>query len=189
MSYDLLQASCWTVVYIVAIIYSIKYRTHIIPAINILLNFGWEVTALLYWRRLIYLGWIIPDLIILVLFLMEERYDKKRNIRIVLESLGIIIVYFVIFQNKNGTLYSSFAIDLVMAILFCIKIVRENVNIYNIGIGILKLIGDWAAWRYYRYDQVVDNIGIIVLIFNLIYVILAIRGIIRKNEKKRTKAN
>lgn len=181
MSLDFLQALFWTIVYLVSIIFAIKYKKNAIPSLAICSNFAWETVALyntikaqdssyiLYFHAL----WFSLDFVILMLYLITLRTVKAKIVISSIISLIIFICY-IVFKFDNGMVISSFVIDLLMAILFhywISKNKRYKYNIFIILIAFFKLLGDISAWLYY-YDIVfsIEIIGLFVYILNVLYI-------------------
>ena len=79
-------------------------------------------------------------------------------------------LYFVFrLPNIDGMLYSSYAIDLIMAADFIIE-VKKTSRYGRIPIAICKLLGDFFAWlAYLQYSRFVLLVGAFVLVLNLYY--------------------
>ena len=180
---DILQASFWSITYVLLVIYAIKYKMHGIPLTAICLNYGWETVALIRSiingakvALVIHIAWFVLDSIIVALFLFHEnrlRQALKQKLLFLIVWLLLVIVLFPIFEN-GGMLLSCFTIDLIMAVAFLFFAYRKEMifSPISITIGITKFIGDLCAWIYYKYDPIVNVIGIIVLICNLAYIFI-----------------
>ena len=192
MTFDHIQAICWSITYIFLIIYCIKYKTHAIPLSSICLNFSWETLALggsiLYRSSLnvlaIHVSWFSLDLVMIVLFLFYETRIKeniKQKLVLLFSYVTFIICFLLLFLN-GYMLLLSFFIDLIMAVDFFRYIIFKKFNYSKIlyFIGIFKLLGDVFAWLYYKNNFGIMPIGIIVLVFNIVYIILVM---IKKNDK------
>lgn len=172
LTFDDIQILFWTITYILAIVYALKYKTNIIPYPAILCNFAWELAALLQSGMIGHFVWWAADAIILILFLSQRNYGKRFKMIWILCLLLVFEIMWKIFYLEKGMLYSSFTIDILMAALFCLKIWRDQKGtVLGIAIAASKMIGDFSAWRFYRYDRLVDIIGAIVLVCNIVYLI------------------
>lgn len=172
LTFDDIQILFWTITYILAIVYTLKYKTNIIPYPAILCNFAWELAALLQSGMIGHYVWCAIDAIILILFLNQKNYSKKFKMIWILCLLLVFGIMREVFYFEKGMLYSSYTIDILMAILFCLKIWRDKKGtVLGIVIAATKLIGDFSAWRFYRYDRLVDIIGAIVFVLNICYLI------------------
>lgn len=183
--FDILAGVFWSVTYLLAIVYAAKYKTHAIPIFCICSNFGWETVALIQSlffvtvfspAVLVHIAWFSLDAVIIVMFLFHEsKWHEKIGIKIgvIFYYIVTLIVFAVLFKT-NGMLLSSFVIDLIMAVAFLFFAYRKDMifSPLSITIGITKFIGDLCAWIYYKYDPVVNVIGIIVLICNLAYIFI-----------------
>jgi len=67
-------------------------------------------------------------------------------------------------------------IDLIMAISFVLYIAYNKCPRYRLLylIGILKLLGDMFAWRYYGHKELINIIGSFVLVCNIAYMIILV---------------
>ena len=184
MTFDILQAICWSITYVFLIIYAIKFKTHAIPLIAVCLNFSWETIAFLGSIRnmrfsaplFMHTAWLFLDLIIVCLYMFYEtrfRENTKEKRYFVCGYICMLVCLFVLFY-KGYMLLSCFTIDLIMAIAFLRFLIKER--FYRSWIlcfvGIFKLLGDFFAWLFYRDDPIVNIIGVVVLFCNIIYLII-----------------
>lgn len=196
--FDILQASFWSITYVLLIVYAIKYKTHGIPLTAICLNYGWETVALIRslfvlktfsLALLVHIAWFSLDTIIVALFLFHETPivdNIKQKALFLFSLLATIASCFVLF-NIGGMLLSCFAIDLIMAVAFLAFAFREEVvfSPLSITIGIAKFIGDTFAWLCYRDNPIVNIIGIVVLLCNIAYVLILLRIYYRNKIKNK----
>lgn len=123
---DSVQIFFWSVTYILAIRYAFLFRKSIIPYPAILGNLAWETVALFTSGMICHIVWLSLDVIIAVQFL---HYAKNgRRFKIIWIICYLILVYGLrqIFYIENGMLYSCFVIDLLMAVLFCLKFLKDR---------------------------------------------------------------
>jgi len=184
MTSDHLQAICWSVTYILLIIYSVKHKMHAIPLTAICLNFAWETTALMgsiingnfSVILLIHVVWFSLDLVMVLLYMFyesgsrENREEKKHFWRAYILSTVCLTVLF----RCGYMLLSCFVIDLIMAVSFVVFLIRRQCPrswlLYLIGCT--KLLGDLFAWQYYGSKELIYLIGICVLGCNIIYMMI-----------------
>ena len=185
MLFDILAGVFWSATYLLAIVYAIKYKTHGIPVFCICSNFGWETIALIQslfvWRRfspavIVHIAWFTLDSVIVALFLLHESKWHEGFIKkiAVISYYAFTLLVFALAFKFNGMLLSSFVIDLIMAVAFLFFAYRQEMifSPLSLAIGVTKFIGDICAWICYRFDPIVDVIGIIVLICNFAYILL-----------------
>lgn len=169
---DDIQVVFWSITYILSIVYALRKKTHIIPHPAILCNLAWETVALLCHGMIGHIVWFSLDVVIAFLFLLRVRYSKKAKAAWIICLLFMIAVLWKVFRGSNGMLISVFAIDLLMAILFCLKLWRDRSgSILGLCIAVTKLIGDLAAWCVYSHNSFVYVTGIVVLICNIAYLV------------------
>lgn len=181
--FDILQASFWSITYVLLVIYAIKYKMHGIPLTAICLNYGWETVALIRSiingakvALVIHIAWFVLDSIIVALFLFHETrlcHALKQKLMFLTTWLLLIIVLFPVFEN-GGMLLSCFMIDLIMSVAFLFFAFGKELvfSPLSISIGITKFVGDICAWFQYRYNPIVEIIGIIVMICNSAYILI-----------------
>lgn len=195
MLYDILAGVFWTVTYLLAIVYAIKHKTHAIPIFCICSNFGWETIALIQslfvWKEfspavMVHIAWFTLDSVIVALFLLHESrwYENLSKKIVVISYWAITLLIFALAFKFNGMLLSSFVIDLMMAVAFLFFAHRKEMifSPLSFAIGVAKFIGDLCAWVCYRFDPVVDIIGIIVLVCNFAYILLLARRLDLKKK-------
>ena len=186
MTSDHLQAIFWSLTYIFLIIHSLRYKNHGIPLTAMLANFAWETVALFNSLQtkefsvslLIHLAWFTLDLVMVILFFVYETkiLENTRKKVYFLSAYVICTVCFVFLFDSGYMLQSSFVIDLTMAICFLLHVLLEypNRNPLIYLVGLFKFLGDLMAWYYYRDNAIVNRIGLIVFICNLIYLLILI---------------
>ena len=130
--------------------------------------------------------WFSLDLVIVLIYCLRckrVRFPKWVFISLyIIEASSLIFVFEFI---SKGQLLSVFLIDAIMAIAWCFYGNYKELVIkpIAIGIGFLKLIGDFFAWLSYRDNHpFIYVIGIIVLIANSVYILILL---VRNNQSKR----
>jgi len=184
---DILQAVFWSITYILLIVYAVKYKTHGIPLSAICLNYAWETVALIQSlvkatqfqpSIVIHIAWFTLDTVIVALFLFHETklFENMGKKAVFLLAYAVSTVFLVIAFVHKYMLLSCFGIDLIMAIAFLLFVFQKQMthSLLGILIGVTKLIGDMCAWLYYRFDPIVDVIGIIVLLCNMAYIAILV---------------
>lgn len=178
---DYLQAILWSLTYVFLIIYAVKFKQHGIPLLAILLNFAWETVALTYSIRsmqisgplIIHIAWFSLDFTIVALYFYEKNSSKKQKLMFLLGYA--VSTAFLVFLFKYGyMLLSCFCIDLIMAIAFLVFVLFNRVCKHWLSylIAVTKLLGDTFAWLFYKSEEVVNIIGILVLACNITYLII-----------------
>ena len=176
MNFDYLLFTFWSITYFLIIFYGIKFKKNYFPTFAVILNFSWEVVSFIYDIKtfpsltfFIHLVWLLLDVIIIVVQITK----CKCNFITYLFVIPLIFIFLSVFTFENGQLVLSFFIDIIMAILFIIQLIfnKSNNYIHCMFIGISKLLGDLFAWLTYRYNPIVNVIGVIVLFINSIYII------------------
>ena len=176
-----MQLLLWSVVYLLVITANICTKqqkggeTQYKPAMPYIpgaISLAWEINALFisfpFWGHIV---WVILDIIIFVQN-YQGLQDRKRKIAYLFLTVGLIVCLYFVFRHKNGMLVSAFADDLINAIVFLIA-VRRITPLLKTEIAVARLLGDVFAWLCYRNVlSVVDKVGIIVLVLNLLYLIL-----------------
>ena len=194
MTLDHLQATFWSLTYVVLIIYALKYKMHAIPLVAICLNFAWETLALIgsimrgqfSSALLIHIAWFTLDMVMVLLYLFYETkiHENKVEKRCFLGAYLLSTICLAGMFLYGYMLESCFAIDFIMAISFVRFVVQgkcpKNRLLYLIGI--LKLMGDLFAWQYYKKAEFVNLIGICVLICNIGYMIVLLQKDLRKHS-------
>lgn len=176
MTWDTIQLIFWTITYLLAIIYAVKYKKHIIPWPAMFLNVSWETAALLKYKSILHVPWFLLDVVLVILFLFlrcERRSNRFICVWIACAVLNTA-VFLKLFEHNNYMLWTSFLMDLFMATLFLGMHFKKPqiINMLCLFIGLTRVCGDYAAWRYYRSDNLVWVVGGAVQAVNLLYLIL-----------------
>lgn len=167
---DILQIIFWSITYILIICVHFlegKNKKSAIPLIACILNFGWEITSFIkYPNNVGNVIWLSLDILIFIYCIYTIDVTNKIFYLFILTLLVITLLF--IFNLDNGTLISCFVIDLLMAIIFVVDFDLLS-NKFKPFIAITKLFGDLFAFQYYKYNEIVMIIGLIVLCINLYY--------------------
>ena len=181
--FDLTQVAFWALTYALMIYYwavQTKPRRPLIPITACCLNFGWEINATIATQTLnISVIWLCLDIVIFIQSIATLKTWKARTICLsVLLTVVMVLMQIFNLQTVDGQLYSSFVIDIYMAVAF---LARYNV-LASKGqkyIACTKLIGDLFAWLVYGGNVLVINIiGAAVLLLNILYLAVCLE----KNE-------
>ena len=147
--FDWLQILLWTAVYITVVFNGIKYRHErplIMPYLPGALNFAWEVNAFSVSGGMPgHILWLGLDTIILVLNIRNIRGWEKRILYLL--GIGALILglwYIFSATEYDGMLISAFIIDLIMALVFVLRVhaISKRSKKSNCSIE--------TAWRWFR---------------------------------------
>lgn len=191
--FDALSIIFWTFAYVLAIISLFlkeNPKGHKMPPIpfpSIVLNLTWEFTAMCLYHHWGQILWFIVDLIIA--YCSYDIIKERKNKFLYLISIAVSAVAFrFIFKLNYGMLYSSFAIDLIMALLFLIQVKQMSFKM-RIPIACTKLLGDLSALIYYaNQSKLVLATGVLVLVINISYLLISIhlvKSLPQKNNGKK----
>lgn len=183
--FDITQIICWSITYVLIIVAGImgyKDRKVSMPYVAGILNFSWEICALLesngFWGHTL---WLLLDVGIVLLSFRCIREKKKR----ILYAVSVICVFVAlkyIFSMQLGMLFSVFVIDLIMAIYFLLERKKLSGKL-KISIAFMKLLGDIFAGVYYaQASYFVGIIALLVFFLNTSYLYLCIGEIEVKAE-------
>lgn len=179
---DLLTAVFWTCVYVFVIISTVQKKNLTIPVYSVILNYAWETVALIsevvhrnysafgFWC---YLVWFVLDTVIVVLYLVLIRMQKREKIRFILyAAVCMTLLVFTRYFSYFLFFASVYLIDLIMAIewyVFIRKQRRYAVGGWDLIICVFRLTGDVFAWIAYReYHFLLDYACAAVLLFNVL---------------------
>ena len=205
MLFDTLLIIFRILTYILIIVFSFKFKEHIMPYTAASMNFAWQLNAVIkdvssgFELNYSFIGhviWLLLDVIIIALSIV---YTTNKTRIYIGSTLIVFSTLLFIFANQEFMFISAFAIDLIMAVLFLMQLLydwKTNKNVKHILksylrayllIGLSKLFGDLFAWLTNReFSVVVDIIGILVLVINSFYVLTAL--FIFFNNKRRIKS-
>jgi len=172
---DTLQVVLWSTTYVLIIVagfQSFQIKKVSMPYMALLLNFTWEFCALLvskgFWGHI---AWFTLDFMILVFAFLYMRSNKAKALLAIAIPIGIVLLRFV-FTLPFGMLYSSFVIDLLMAINFIIDHKKLSPKL-KVPIAVAKLLGDACAGMQYAGDSwLIVVIACVVFICNVYYLYL-----------------
>ena len=177
----LIMTSLWTGAYIFAIVYALRNKTHAIPPISLAFNFAWELVAMFFYFEYVAIVWVITDIIIVFLFAKEYMAKKDKDgflyiIPFVFWAILCILLFNVQIPEKfNGLYFLGFAQDLFMAIEFNYEFKKKEkdkkIDLILWFVALFKLLGDLLAFISSRMFPSVTFFGILVLIFNTVYIL------------------
>ncbi len=198
---DYLQVIFWSVTYILIIIAGFKsqrLKMVSMPYMAGVLNFAWEAIALKNsaGNDLGHILWFSLDVVIVYI---SYKYldDKKMKIIYVGMICAFIVLLNYIFEISDGMLISVFVIDIIMAVVYLLRIKKISPYL-KIHIAVTKLIGDTFAGLFYAEEmKLIAVIALLVFVCNTVYLILCIIEYkttdkkeyyqINKHKKKRKK--
>ncbi|XTR36569.1 hypothetical protein ACQQ2T_08360 [Paraclostridium tenue] len=199
-----LQLSCgifWIMTYIIIIYKSFKDKTCGMPLFALALNLAWEFTfSFIYppenllMARIMFILWLILDLIILYTFFKYGYENLKYKNLITKKELNIFaildilfsIIFIILFVNDISILYENSIVqasgfianlqNLIMSILFVNMILnRGNTLGQSIFIAIFKWIGTLAI-AILKFSNMLPStntellIIILIQVFDIIYI-------------------
>lgn len=184
---DTLQIIFWSITYVLIIIAGIQSRNIrkvSMPYGAAIQNFTWEICALIishgFWGHIV---WLSLDIAIIILGFLFASSKRHRIVYATLIPVGILI-FGAVFSLENGMLYSSFAIDLLMAIYYLVDRKQLSPKL-KIPIAVTKLIGDTCAGLYYApMAAFVAIIAVFVFLCNIVYLYLCIAEAKQQAEAK-----
>ena len=110
---DILQALCWGFTYVLIIIFGIinfHQRKKLIPYIAVVLNFSWEINALVLSRGMwTHFLWAFLDAVIVVLSLLFIKQFKSKFLFLISIFFMTLILFFLM-RVVNGMLVTCFNI-------------------------------------------------------------------------------
>ena len=187
--FDVISILAWGITYIL-IVFSCKKQEGVpkraIPLVPPLLNLSWELVALVhsqaFWGHIVWFG---LSILVFDSCLMSITNLKKQLFYALL--LGPIAILFSLIFMYGGMLVSSFAINVIMSI--CYWMDRRNLlEKRKILIATTKCIGTLAATIHYApYSTGVAIMGIVIVVFDLMYLVFCIRE--NKDSKEKNKAS
>ena len=199
IDFDVLQASFWSLTYVLIIFYNLRHHILGIPPIAILANIAWETAAMIqdiHGQIIspIHIAWFSLDLIIVVTYLLScaPAYFKHKHPIYVSFVYILCLAFFAFLFSQGGMLLSSFLIDCTMAIEYCVYSFRPQFTKHPLSIAIssTKLIGDLCAWVYYKsFSPAVFYIGPIVSLLNLICLGNTLLPLIHRAESRPPEVN
>lgn len=189
---DTLQVIFWSVTYVLIIIAgfrSTSVRKVSMPYIPGILNFSWEINALIQsgglWGHILWLG---LDCVI-VYFGFRYLNTLKQKLLYLFMIIFSTIALKITFNHSAGMLISSFVIDLTIAICFIASIKQLSPEL-KIPIAITKLIGDAFAGLYYApQSEFITIVAVLVLFLNSLYLYYCIKEKFQNNSSKTEAVN
>lgn len=169
----------WTLAYLVIVFCEIqnrkKDRLLFMPLIAGMLNFAWEINALLLSKGFYgHVLWTALD--VFILFHNVCFLEKGKRWKYLLLIIALVLVLYGIFRipNVDGQRISVFSIDIIMAIeyVLCAKQIAHQ---GRVTVGILKFGGDLFAWLSNMQSSLFVTVsGLIVVFLNLFYLAICL---------------
>lgn len=159
----LISGICWTLVYVILIRRGLQDQSYGMPLFALSLNLAWEFFFSFFFRdkdlvtvqTLINIIWCGFDLVIAYTYFRygckdfaqhaDTRWFVPWSIAAFVIGFGVIYFSAVEFGANNGAIYTAFAQNLIMSVLFIGMLSkRKNVDGQSIYAAILKWIGTAA---------------------------------------------
>lgn len=177
LNLDAVQILLWSTTYVLIIVagfQSFSARQSSIPPLVCTNNLAWELCALIhsggFWGHVLWFSLDVP----IFVFCMRSIKQRRHRLLFFVLLAAEAILFYCLFKAPQGMLYSSFAIDLIMAISFLFYVDKLSPKL-QIPIAVLKLLGDAAAGIYYgKNDMIVAVTAVIVLVCNSVYLHMCI---------------
>lgn len=191
---DYIEAIFWSLVYL-AIIFTTFFNKNEkrfpISSTTIFINLSWETASVISYicdyglyfgftrSSFIRYSWLLLDILIVLLFNHKHRKNPKYKKYFCFYTLFyfcFVTLFFLCFEKlKYGMVISAFIIDAHMEILFWKN--RKKLDPSNrLTIAILKILGDFFAGMYYgRSHIVVFILAVVAFVFDVMYIIYAVR--------------
>jgi hypothetical protein len=191
---SIFSGACWTLVYIDMINRGFRDETYGMPLFALAFNISWEfIFSFLIrygeginFQEVINATWFFLDAVIVYTYFRygREHFPDPISKRwfipwsLVVFAASFITIYFagLEFPGLWGALYSAFAQNLMMSVLFIGMLVQRNdVDGQSMYIAIFKWLGSVApAIAYFTYtgSNLVLAFGIGIFIFDVIYIVM-----------------
>lgn len=174
---DTFQVILWSITYvliIVAAILSRKEEKVSMPFVAGVLNFSWEICAVLHsrglWGHVIWLSLDIAIVLSSFLFIQSRRNKIMYVVAILLST----VLFRFAFTLQHGMLFSSFIIGLIMAVWYLIDRKKLSSKL-KVPIAFTKLLGDLFAGIYYAPESVfIGVLAVLAFYCNIAYLYLCI---------------
>lgn len=170
---DKLQIIFWSAAYLLIIIAGWRSRDRrqvSMPYVAGVLNFGWELCALQqsqgFWGHILWLGLDI------VIYSIGFFFISPRKCRVIyiISTYVMMTGLWYLFVRLDGMLFTVFAIDLIMAVMFLIDRKRLSPEL-KVPIAACKLIGDaFAGIHYGLRSSAVAVVSVVVFFLNCCYI-------------------
>ncbi len=189
---------CWTIVYIEAIRLGFKEKTYAIPFVALALNIAWEIldSTLGFVEFGFHIQVIINaivavlDVIIVITFFkfgykyFAHLVSKKQffliSVFILAVCFPIQYAFIIEFGLVDGPIYAAYIQNLIMSVLFIDMFFRrKSTEGQSLTIAINKWLGTFAASIHLSFNRnilFVAIFGIIIVIFDVFYIILLYRA-------------
>lgn len=170
---ETLTALFWALTYLLICIsgfLSCKIKKMAMPYVAGVLNYAWEVNALVVAHGLwMYSLWFGLDLFIIIFGIYFLKSVKMKSIYIISIIISTIFLK-VFFSFEHGMILSVFLIDLIMAISYLIRY-KSLSPFLKKEIAVSRFLGDFfAGLAGIRYSPYYAIFSVIVCILNGIYV-------------------
>ena len=189
---DTMMIICWAMAYLLMVwngeLFSAKAHL-MIPTLACAFNISWELVAMIYSHgNLGHIVWFFLDVGVFLLCL-KYIYKKAKKAIIYTAVYIIVTILFVqiayeVFKFRNGMLFSSFVINLIMSVMFVVfeKQISEK---GKVSIAVLKMLGTMCATLSAGKGFVfLEIIGLVIFLVDLFYVALCMeRQAVRKNKR------
>jgi hypothetical protein len=184
----LISGISWTIVYIEMIRRGFRDQTYGMPLFALAFNIAWEfmfafvVPGGLSLQRVVNITWFLLDAVIVYTYFRYGRRDFPQAWQryflpwsLLAFATGFLIIYLMHYEFEGywGAIYSAFAQNLMMSILFIAMLVRRNnVEGQSMYIALFKWLGTMAPTILF-YGQtgshLVLALGIGCFVYDLIY--------------------
>jgi len=187
----------WTLTYIAIIRQGWRDRTYAMPFVAMAANLTWEFLFTFFFssggvlQERINGVWFVLDLVILFTYLKFWSSDYPPNLSPKLRlprllvafaaATGLMIASIAQLGNLTGAIYSAFADNLMMSVLFISLLVRRGDSRgQSMVIAVSKMLGTAAAsisqYLVTPKDYVLDVLFIEIFIFDLVYTVMLARA-------------
>jgi len=175
--FDTFQVILWSITYVLIIVSAMLSRKEhkiSMPFVAGVLNFSWEICALLHsrghWGHVLWLSLDVAVILSSFLFIQSSR----KRILYAVSILFSIVLLRLVFSLQGGMLISVFIIDFIMAIWYLVDRKRLSPKL-KIPIAFTKLLGDLFAGIAYAPESIfVGILAILVFYCNIAYLCLCI---------------
>ena len=190
----LISGISWTIVYLAIIYRGFKDKTYGMPLFALAFNFAWEliydflVRDAMSVQKVVNMTWFVLDAVIVYTYFRYGRKDFPKQFEKFFISWSILAfliafatLYFAAFEFKYpwGSIYSAFAQNLMMSILFVTMLVRrDSVDGQSMAVAIFKWVGTLAPTiQVYVLtgSSLVLILGIGCFIYDVIYIAMLYR--------------
>lgn len=170
---EMLTGLFWALTYFLICIsgfLSIKIKKPAMPYVAGVLNYAWEVNALVVMHGLwVYTLWFGLDLFVVIFGIYFLDSIKKKGIYLVSIIISTIFLK-IIFSFEHGMVFTVFLIDLIMAASYLVRFKSLSPYLKK-EIAISRFLGDFfAGFAGIRYSPYYAIFFVIICILNGIYI-------------------